>query len=103
MNNVASVLTHLLYSFYRQCQKDAQEFSDEHTYSMVTTFMEWLKVKESTAFTRKRRAAAQGLGPTIPDAEINSHSTARAWEKDAIVKRNKKNKKKGKDSKLPPK
>ncbi|MFY4731160.1 hypothetical protein [Nitrospira sp. BLG_2] len=94
---------HLLYDEIAHCQKGLQEFSGEHTYSMVTTFMEWLKVKESTAFKRERRAAALGLGPSIPDAEINSHSTARAWEKDAIVKRNKKKKKKGKDSKLPPK
>jgi hypothetical protein len=74
---------------------------------MVKTFLDWMKVKESTAFKRSRRAAAQGLGPSIPDAEINSHSTAAPWEKDAIVKRNKKGKKKGKkhgkDSKMPPK
>lgn len=70
---------------------------------MIKTFLDWVKIKESSAFTRKRRAAAQGLGPTIPDAEINSRSTAAPWEKDAIVKRNKKGKKKGYDSKLPPK
>lgn len=69
---------------------------------MIKTFLDWMKVKESTAFTRSRRAAALGTGPSIPDAAINSHDTARPWEKDAIVKRNKK-KKKGCNSKLPPK
>ena len=70
----------------------------------VPSFTEWMNVKESTAFKRKRRAAALGLGPSIPDAEINSHSTAKEWEKDAIVKRNKQGKKnKNFDAKLPPK
>ena len=70
---------------------------------MVQKFTDWMKVKESTAFKRERRAAALGLGPSIPDAEINSHSTAKDWEKDAIVKRNKKKKNKNFDAKLPPK
>jgi len=70
---------------------------------MVKTFLNWMKIKESSAFTRKRRAAAQDLGPDITDAEINSRSTAAPWEKDAIVKHNKKGKKHGKDSKMPPK
>lgn len=61
---------------------------------MVKLFSDWMKVKESTAFKRERRAAALGLGPSIPDAEINAHSTAEPWEKDAIVKRNKRGKKK---------
>jgi len=58
-------------------------------------FLDWIKVRESTAFTRSRRAAAQGLGASIPDASINSHDTAPAWQKDAIVKRNKKKKRQG--------
>jgi len=69
----------------------------------VPKFTDWMKVKESTAFTREREAAAKGLGPSIPDAEINSHSTAKPWIKDAIEKRNKKEKKHGCDSKMPPK
>lgn len=59
----------------------------------MKTFHDWLKVKESTAFTRSRQAAATGLGPSIPDAEINSHSTATPWVAKAIKKRNKKKKK----------
>jgi hypothetical protein len=58
----------------------------------VKTFKDWLAIKETTAFMRARRAAALNLGPSIPDAEINSHDTAREWEKKAIVKRNKKHK-----------
>ena len=65
-------------------------------------FSNWIKVRESTAFMRARKQAALGLGPSIPDAEINSHDTAPAWQKDAIVKRNKHSKKHGKDSKMPP-
>lgn len=57
----------------------------------MKTFHDWLK--ESTAFTRERNAAALGLGPSIPDAEINSHDTARPWQAKAIKKRNKKKKK----------
>jgi hypothetical protein len=60
----------------------------------MKTFQDWLKVKESTAFTRSRNAAALGIGPSIPDAEINSHDTARPWVSKAIQKRNKKKKKK---------
>lgn len=70
---------------------------------MVKLFSDWMKLKESTAFMRARKQAALGLGPSIPDAEINSHDTASAWQKDAIVKHNKHGKKHGKDSKLPPK
>lgn len=65
------------------------------------SFKEWMDVKETSAFTRARKAAAQGLGPSIPDASINSHSTAPAWEGDAIQKRNKKSKKSGKKKRHP--
>jgi TfoX/Sxy family transcriptional regulator of competence genes len=71
----------------------------------IQKFSDWMKVKESTAFTRSRNAAALGTGPSIPDAEINSHDTARPWVKDAIEKRNKKDEKKKKkddDCDLPP-
>ena len=60
----------------------------------MITFNDWLKIKESSAFTRTRTAAALGTGPSIPDAAINSRSTARPWESKAIKKRNKKKKKK---------
>lgn len=71
---------------------------------MVKTFLDWMKVKESTAFMRARKQAALGLGPSIPDAAINSHDTPPAWIGDAIRKRNKKHKKHHKkDVKLPPK
>lgn len=62
----------------------------------LKSFSEWLSVREDSAFGRSRKAAAQGLGPTIPDAAINSRNTAPAWQKDAIVKRNKKKKRKKK-------
>lgn len=39
------------------------------------SFTEWMAALESTAFTRRRDAAAQGLAPKIPDAEMHSHST----------------------------
>lgn len=70
----------------------------------VQTFKDWMKVKESTAFTRSRSAAASGLGPTIPDAEINAHSTATPAVRNAILKRNKHDKKMHhkSDVKLPP-
>lgn len=60
----------------------------------MKTFIDWMTTKESTAFTRARNQAALGLGPSIPDAEINSHDTARPWVSKAIQKRNKKKKKK---------
>ena len=63
----------------------------------IPNFTEWMKVKESTAFTRERAAAANGTGHSIPDAEINSHDTARPSVRDAILKRNKKDKKKDDD------
>ena len=72
----------------------------------MKTFLDWVKIKESTAAKRARRAAAGidiGKGPSIADAAINSYSTAPPAIKDAIVKRNKHEKKKGCDSKLPPK
>lgn len=44
--------------------------------SNFPSFTEWLaKQEESTAFTRRRDNAAQGLSPKIPDAEMHRHST----------------------------
>lgn len=57
-------------------------------------FNDWLLTKESSPFTRLRRAAAFGLAPPIPDAAINSHSTAAPWELKALKGKGKKKKKK---------
>lgn len=59
-------------------------------------FRDWLLARESSPFTRTRKAAALGLGPSIPDAAINSRSTALPWEVEKIKKRNKKKRKKKK-------
>lgn len=58
-------------------------------------FLEFVKMKESTAFTRERKQAALGLGPDIPDAEINSHDTAPPWQQELFKKKHHKKKKKG--------
>lgn len=65
------------------------------------SFKDWIDAKEDSAFGRSRKAAAQGLGPSIPDAAINSRNTAPEWQKDAIEKRNKKKKKSGKKKRYP--
>lgn len=64
----------------------------------MINFTDWLLSQESSAFTRSRTAAALGTGPSIPNAEINSRSTASPWEAKKIRKRNKKGKKKVKKS-----
>lgn len=43
--------------------------------SYFPSFSEWLATQESSAFTRARDAAAQGLGPKLPDASMHSRST----------------------------
>lgn len=55
-------------------------------------FKNWLEAKlnESSPFTRRRRDAALGLAPPIPEAEINSHSTAAPWEQKKLKKKKKK-------------
>lgn len=64
----------------------------------MITFRDWIaKQEEGSAFTRARRAAALGLGPDIPDAAINSRSTAAPWEQEKLLgKKGKKGKKKDK-------
>lgn len=61
-------------------------------------FSDWIVARESSAFTRLRHAAALGLMPPIPDASINSRSTASPFEQKALkgkgVKKKKKRKKK---------
>jgi hypothetical protein len=62
-----------------------------------TRFADWVLARESSPSTRLRRAAAFGLMPPIPDASINSHSTAAPWEQKAlkgkgVAKKNKRRK-----------
>ena len=64
----------------------------------MKTFKDWLKANnltlpEDSAFGRARKAAAQGLGPDIPDAEIDSRNTAPPWQHDLFRKKHKKGKK----------
>lgn len=60
----------------------------------LLSFKDWLAANESTARTRARKAAALEIGPSIPDAGIHSHSTAKPWEVEKIKERNKKDSKK---------
>jgi len=51
--------------------------------------------QESSAFTRNRREVALGLKPLASlGGNVNSHSTARAWETKSIEKKSKSQKKK---------
>jgi hypothetical protein len=63
-------------------------------------FSNWMLARESSSFTRLRNAAALGLMPPIPDASINSRSTASPFEQKSLkgkgVKKNRKKGKKGK-------
>jgi hypothetical protein len=63
-------------------------------------FSDWLVARESSSFTRLRNAAALGLMPPIPDASINSRSTATPFEAKSLKGKGskKKGKKKGKRS-----
>jgi hypothetical protein len=63
-------------------------------------FSDWVVARESSSFTRLRHAAALGLMPPIPDASINSRSTATPFEQKAlkgkgVKKKRRKRKKKG--------
>lgn len=58
------------------------------------SFKDWLNAQESSPFTRSRFMAIMGLGPDIPDASLNSHSTAPPWMSEKIEKKKKKRKKK---------
>lgn len=62
------------------------------------SFNDWILSKESSAFTRARQAAALGLGPDIPDASMNSRSTASPWMIEGKKKKKKNKKKKKKKS-----
>lgn len=50
----------------------------------IIKFSDWVLARESSAFTRLRHAAALGLMPPIPDASINSRSTASPFEQKAL-------------------
>lgn len=60
------------------------------------SFKDWLNAQESSPFTRSRFMAIMGLGPDIPDASLNSHSTAPPWMFEKIKKKKKKKDKKKK-------
>ncbi len=59
-------------------------------------FSDWILARESSAFTRLRQAAALGLMPPIPDASINSRSTATPFEQKALKGKGKKRKRRKK-------
>lgn len=48
-------------------------------------FTEWMKLRESSALTRKRAEVARGLKP--PMADGNSRSTPTPWEGEQIEKK----------------
>ncbi len=50
-----------------------------------------MKIRETSAFTRRRSDAARGLKPPI--ADINSRSTASPWEGEQLEKKLSKSKK----------
>jgi hypothetical protein len=63
----------------------------------IISFKDWILAQESSAFTRRRRAAALGLAPPIPAAAVHSRSTAHPFEVEMLVNPKKKKKmKKGK-------
>lgn len=54
---------------------------------MFQKFADWLKIRETTAFTRLRRDSAWGLKPPI--ADFDSHSTPSyggSWERRQLLK-----------------
>jgi hypothetical protein len=60
----------------------------------MITFKDWMVTKESSAFTRAKERAAQGIGHDIPDASYHSRSTAEPWMIEKKSKRRKKKKSK---------
>lgn len=57
---------------------------------MFIKFSDWVLARESSSFTRLRNAAALGLMPPIPDASINSRSTATPFEQKSLKGKGKK-------------
>lgn len=62
-------------------------------------FSDWIVARESSSFTRLRNAAALGLMPPIPDASINSRSTASPFEQESLKGKGLKKKRKSKRKK----
>jgi hypothetical protein len=56
-------------------------------------FFDWIVARESSSATRLRAAAARDLMPPIPDAAINSRSTASPFEQKSLKGKGKKKKK----------
>lgn len=63
----------------------------------MISFNEWMKLKETSAFTRKRSEVARGLKP--PMADYNSRSTPTPWEGEQLEKKFKASHKKKKKHK----
>ena len=63
-------------------------------------FSDWVLARESSSFTRLRNAAAQGLMPPIPDASINSRSTATPAQQEALKGKGVKKKKRRRKGKV---
>lgn len=63
-------------------------------------FSDWIVARESSPFTRLRRASAFGLMPPIPDASVNSHSTATPFEQKKLLKKKKRKAKGSKKKKI---
>ena len=49
-------------------------------------FKDWISVRESSASTRARSAAARGLMPLATVGSVHGHSTANPWEAEQIKK-----------------
>lgn len=60
----------------------------------MKSFLDWLKIQESSPSTRLKRQIALGLAP--PTADIFGHSTPNPWEIDRLKKALRKKKKKKK-------
>lgn len=60
----------------------------------LSTFSEWLRLRETSAVTRLKHDAARGLRP--PMADYNSRSTPTPWEGEQLEKKFKKSHKKPK-------
>ena len=66
-------------------------------YTSMISFNDWVAAQvESSAFTRLRQDAANGLKPPIPDASIHSRSTASPWQVPKLKGKDKKKHKKKK-------
>lgn len=62
----------------------------------MKTFLDWLNSQESSAYTRSRRACAQGIGQCASLGSPFSRSTPLNWEVEGFNKYTKKKRKKKK-------